>query len=350
MIGMILFAAAAVILALELLSLGPAAGRVRVDYDTDLRLAAPDEVITLRYTVRNLSALPKLFLGLSFYLGEQAELRESPEWIARYGDKNAAGVSFHRSFAMPPHSAVSGKVRFSYTRRGLQPLGKLYLEAGDFLGLRSRAISREAEQSLVVTARLREEEPELETLGGLLGDVSVRRFIHEDPALVVGYREYTGREPMKRISWTATARTGQLTVKELDFTVDANVAVVVNMQDPQRRYMERCLELVRTVCETLEERKIPYSLCSNGDLSSLPEGLGKSHIFAILRRIGVSRLSAYEGFRALAEAVLADRRDNRCCVVITPEPDPESEAVLGLLRQHSDARVCVLYGNGGEGL
>ena len=348
MIGAILFAAAAAILALELLSLGPAARRVRVDYETDLRLAEPDEVVTLRYTVRNLSPLPKLFLGLSFYLGEQAALRESPEWIARYGDKNAAGVSFHRSFAMPPHSKVSGKVRFSYSKRGIQPLGKLYLEAGDFLGLRSRVISREPEQSLVVTARLREQAPQLRTLGGLLGEISVRRFIHEDPALVAGYREYTGREPMKRISWTATARTGQLTVKDPDFTVDANVAVVVNMQDPRRRYMETCLELVRTVCEALEERKIPYALLSNGDLAGLPEGLGKSHIFAILRRIGVSRLSAYESFRALAEAVLRDRRDNRSCIVITPEP--ESEAVLALLRQHSDARVCVLYGNGGEDL
>ena len=74
MIEAILFALAAAVLALELISLGPAAKRVRVDYETDLTLAEPGEVITLRYTVTNPSPLPKLFLGLSFYFGERAIL------------------------------------------------------------------------------------------------------------------------------------------------------------------------------------------------------------------------------------------------------------------------------------
>ena len=45
-----------------------------------------------------------------------------------------------------------------------------------------------------------------DVLSGFLGDVSVRRFIYEDPVLTTGFREYTGREPMKHISWTQSAR------------------------------------------------------------------------------------------------------------------------------------------------
>ena len=66
----------------------------------------------------------------------------------------------------------------------------------------------------------------LRTLGGFLGDISVRRFILEDPLLTVGFREYTGREPMKSISWTQSARVGRPLVKQYDHTVDATVTVL----------------------------------------------------------------------------------------------------------------------------
>lgn len=347
MIGIVVFALLVAAAVMEVLSLGPNARKLRVDYETDLSLAAPGEVITLRYRIYNLSPLPKLFCSVSFYFGDSAVICEPEEWKARYARRTTAGVSVQRHMALLPHTSVSGKVRFSLTERGVHPVGKLYLETGDFLGFRSTVVSKEAEKTVVCTARLLDEEPEMQTLGGVLGEISVRRFIHEDPTMIVGYRDYTGREPMKKISWTATAKAARLMVKENDFTVDTNVAVVVNMQDPNRARMERCLSLARTACECLEEHKIPYALLSNGDLSSMEEGLGKGHIFAILRKIGVSRLGVYESFRSLAERCVKERRDNRSYIVITPTPDPESEAVLRLLQQHSDCELCVLYGNGG---
>lgn len=347
MIGFILFALAATVVFLELYSLSANAARVRVDYDTDLSLVEPGEIITLRYTVQNLSALPKLYIGLSFYFSEKTRLCESESWMAANADDTIAGISFRRRLSMPPHSRFTGKVRFCLTQRGVHVIGKHYLEVGDFLGLRSKVISVDANKTIVCTARADEEEPDPQTLGGLLGEISVRRFIHEDPTLVVGYRDYTGREPMRLISWTATAKTGQLMVKELDHTVDTNVAVVVNMQDPHRKYMERCMELVRTVCDCLEARKIPYALLSNGDLGTLEEGLGKSHSFYILRKIGLSRLVAYEGFPALTDRCCADLRGSRSYIVVTPVPDAECEVQLRRLRSYSDCEPCVLYGNGG---
>ena len=57
----------------------------------------------------------------------------------------------------------------------------------------------------------------------------MRRFILDDPSLLVGYREYTGREPMKQISWNQTAKTGRLTVRQNDHTTDRIAMVIVNM-------------------------------------------------------------------------------------------------------------------------
>ena len=80
----------------------------------------------------------------------------------------------------------------------------------------------------------------------------------EDPVLTIGYLDYTGREPMKKISWMHSAKVGKLMVKNSDYTVDANAAIVLNLASGSAKEKEKCLEIVRTVCEKLEEEKIPY--------------------------------------------------------------------------------------------
>ncbi len=67
-------------------------------------------------------------------------------------------------------------------------------------------------------------------LGGVIGDISVNRFIFEDPMLTVGFSEYTGREPMRDISWTQSARLGRMMVKNYDHTVDLSVTILLNVQ------------------------------------------------------------------------------------------------------------------------
>ena len=47
-----------------------------------------------------------------------------------------------------------------------------------------------------------------------VGEILVRRFINEDPFMIAGSREYTGREPLNRIIWKYTAVTGKLMAKK----------------------------------------------------------------------------------------------------------------------------------------
>ena len=92
-------------------------------------------------------------------------------------------------------------------------MGRCYLEAGDLLGLNVSVSSTEGNKTIICTAPMAESDPPVNVLGGFLGDISVRRFIMEDPSLLVGYRDYTGYEPMKKISWIQSAKTGKLMVK-----------------------------------------------------------------------------------------------------------------------------------------
>lgn len=63
-----------------------------------------------------------------------------------------------------------------------------------------------------------------------IGDIPVRRFVLPDPFVISGAREYTGREPMNRIHWAQSARTGSLMVYNNEYTTERRVLILLNVQ------------------------------------------------------------------------------------------------------------------------
>ena len=316
---------------------------LHVEFSIDSRLTEPDELVTLRYTVHNTSRFPLLYAGLSLQLDPEVQVCEDEEFLRRTATRDYLGTRIDHHFYLLPYRKFSGKLRVSFRRRGLYDLGRYYLESGDFLGLSPVVHSGETGIRVVCTAK-RCELPELDTLGGTLGDISVRRFLFDDPSMLKGYRAYTGREPMKQISWMQTAKNGQLTVRLNDYTVDRNVSILVNMESAPLPALERCMELLRSVCEQLEEQRVPYGLFSNGDVFSLNEGLGRNHLFYVQRRIGLSRLGAFYGFSTLVDRYVRHPRDNSSCIVITPLRSEAVEASLPRLRRCSGREPTLLCG------
>ena len=327
----------------EILSRREELRHLHVEFSLESRLAEPDEPITLRYTVLNTSPFPVLCAGLSLQLDPELSLCEEESWQERHAHRDFLGTRIDHHFYLLPYRRFSGKLRLSCRRRGLFEIGSYYLERSDFMGLSPVVSSGETGLRLVCTAR-RRELPELDTRGGTLGDLSVRRFLFDDPSMLRGYREYSGREPMKQISWMQTAKTGRLTVRQNDYTVDRNVSILVNMESAPQPAMERCMELLRSVCEELEEQHIPYGLYSNGDIFSLNEGLGRNHVFYIQRRIGLSRLGAFYGFSTLVDRYVRHPRENSSCIVISPVRSDAVEAALPRLLRCSGREAFLLLG------
>lgn len=344
MILFLLICSLIVIALLERLSLRGVRRRLYVTFSADMDLVEPGEVVTLRYSVCNTGRFPILCGGFALQFDEAVTVREEAAWSARHVTPSFSGPRVDYHFYLLPRRRFTGKLRLSLKKRGVIDLGTCYLETGDLLGLRSAVNARDIGIRVVCTAPcVPLDKPE--TLGGLLGNVSVRRFIHEDPSMLLGYRDYTGREPMKQISWFQTAKAGQLTVRVYDHTVDHDVTLLVNMQASARHVSERCLSLTRTVCELLETGKIPYAIRTNGDLQSLHEGLGRSHLHFILRRIGISRLACYRSFPDLVEQCIAHRGGTAdSFIIITPALSAAGEQALRRLQAFSDTKICVLYG------
>lgn len=337
-----LFAVAA-IAAIEILSLVNSTEKIAHRCEVNMDLVEPDEVAAMDYRIFNKTKWPLMFVSYSFAFSEAVEVRESDEWKERYGSGGLLNEMYGRDVFIMPRKGVKGRIRFSVKRRGSHDLGKIYLEVGDFLGLKSHVVSYDLKLRVVCTARLSENEPDIAALGGLMGEMAAKRFICEDPSLVLGYGEYTGTEPLKSISWTQTAKVGRLMVKKHDFTLDNDVAIIVDMEHTGEEKAERCLSLIRTACECLEEAKIPYSLRSNGDLFGAAKGVGRMHLFDIQRRIGISHFIKYQAFDDLVSSVLAER-SSRGYILIVPENDRRGAEAAARLKARADTAVCVLCG------
>jgi len=333
-----------IIAALEIVSLRVDPDKVFFRCETDMELTEPDETASLIYRVSNIARWPLMFVSFSFAFNDAIEVRESEDWKRKHGNASLLNSSYTIDTFLMPHKTYKGSIRFSVKKRGRYELGKVYIETGDFLGFKTKASSFTLDRSIVCTARRCEDEPVVEAVGGVIGDVSVRRFIMEDPSLVLGYREYTGSEPLKCISWTQTAKTGKLMVKKHDFTVDNDVAVFVDIEHTDAGTAERCLSLVRTACDMLEEARIPYALHSNGDLFNAEKGSGRTHLFEIQRRIGVAAFVRYEPFAAVASRNARAGSGQTGCILIAPELTPDALYLTRLVEENSGAAACVLLG------
>lgn len=337
----VLAAVAAVLLALVLQQrLGrDRLADLRADHRPDEKLVNPDETFLLELTLRN--------TGPRYILFARLEEQLSPAFTvhARNARKTLNGgtdVSF--STWLRPHQEVRFRFPVSASARGFYLLAPLKLSCGDFLGLEEQAARCSGQSRAVVVApREAEESAFAGVLGGFLGDVSVRRFLHEDPVLTAGFREYTGREPMKRISWPQSARGRGLMVKVFDHTAEPRVSVLLNADTAalaRGELLERCYSLARTVCRVLEERGISYDFATNADIASfldgasgrVSEGLGASHFSAVLDCLGrASYFKTVPGERFLSE--LADAAVPRSRILITPSDDFAASQALPRLRE-----------------
>ena len=354
MIWIILAALAAVLIVLERVWMPFALGALRFRGQCDRVMAEPGETVVWSGTVENHSRLPIPFARLQQFFPAQAQLREDPRWLQTHYKKGVYQWFVEEKMALRPWQRITRQVRFSLNDRGAYTIGDYRLSAGDLLGLEEGKLQGKGKPLVIIPERSRSYKS-LDALGGFLGDISVRRFILEDPILTVGFREYSGREPMKAISWTRTAETGKMQVKQYDHTAEHTVTVLLNVDGANPQTLEECFRLARSVCEDLENRKIPYALRTNGNLNSpvgklffLADGLGSKHLNTILYALGRADGTCFRSLQSLVWETLRKRRIQEAFIVITPCRSAQTLTQLHKLENGSGNPVCVLYGDDEE--
>lgn len=320
MTAAVLLAAVLAALLLQRLFLRHSLDWVEIDYGFAHPAAEPEgeETLFLRFRNRSWLFLPYVRYQLALPEGFGAEAADGTLWLA-------------------PRQLLLREIPLRTPGRGRYLLRSLTVWGGDFLGLEETRTVLQHFRELVVYPK-EAVCGKLDALSGsLLGELSVRRFLFEDPVLTLGFRDYTGREPMKSIAWAQSARRGALTVKNYDRTTDPSVTVVVNVSyvGPQAgEAVERCFSLARAVCARLERQGVKYGLLMNAMVAGsarrairIPEGMGHRHFYGVLDALGRAGDSPGCPPEKLAEELLQGNGTHGA-VFITPERDADTAAAV----------------------
>lgn len=340
----------AVAAALQYWSLAHALDGVEHHYAPDRKLAEPGEQFFLVNTVTNRAFRFVPYLEVTQLLPDPMQVEEGANVTELY---NSKGKQLTYSLYLMPRQTWQQQVAVSISKRGRYAFTSATLQGGGFLGTGELVAYADQFEEVVIIPPLCTA-PGLEnTLGGFLGDRSVDRFILEDPVLTLGFREYTGREPMKSISWTQSARSGQLMVKKYDYTLELTATVLLNVEcDREAGWedrLETCFSLARTVCEMLEEKRIPYRFVTNAGAagavslwSQVSDGLGAGHLSTILEGLGRATYDPLRPFAHTLEQCARHVEQGRTHILITPRQDIRWQQSLSRLEQLSGSRTLIL--------
>ena len=341
---------AAVIAGVELWSLRRSLDGVEYDVRPSKTVAEPGEPLQLVTVLTNRKRRFVPFIRLNENVPDAMRVAGT---LAAEDVKNRRGALRSTAYMMP-RQRLTRRTDFSLPERGRYLFLGATLEGGDFMGLSTAPRQVSLCRELVILPAPADAGDVQRVLGGWMGDRSVNRFIMEDPTLTLGFRDYTGREPMKQISWTQTARLGRMTVRCQDHTVERTVTVMLNAHTFAfgtygRQMLEASFSLCRGVCEALEERRIPYALITNARCLGAPDGfgevgdgLGAAHLAAALEGLGRADFTSRDTLEELFDRALSRANLGRGHIFITPVKNDLRPDLLEKLRAATgEAALCV---------
>jgi uncharacterized repeat protein (TIGR01451 family) len=113
-------------------------------------------------------------------------------------------------------------------RRGYYQIGPLVLETGDVFGLHRRYRVATEPHYLLVYPRVVPLEGYEVSSRRPIGEVRMAHRLYEDPTRISGVRQYEPGDPLNRINWRATARTGILHSKVYEPSSVAGATLVLD--------------------------------------------------------------------------------------------------------------------------
>jgi len=295
----------------QYLSLKHALEDLHYNFEPSKLLSAPEEVFDMVTSLHNNSRRFVPYVRMIESMPNSATVHLKGAVIEEYKFmKELWHIS--KVFLMPKNTVVR-KLPISFAVRGRYTFSGCELKVGDFLGLKEESTRINTRCEVVVYPKAADFNYAITQLGGFFGDMSVKRFIIEDPILTAGFAEYTGREPMKAISWPQSAKSGRMMVKTFDYTTELSVSLVLNI-DGSEEDIEKSLSLTHTVCRILERKRIKYNFYSNlipegakNAWTYIAEGLGSRHFQLILEGLGRATYKSTESLDNLLARVPKER-------------------------------------------
>jgi uncharacterized protein (DUF58 family) len=293
--------------------------------------------VPVRLTIHNDGPLPLLWLEVDELL--PVEVRAAP--------------FERRVVTLGGRERWHGDYRLICSRRGRYSIGPTLLQTGDPLGIARQNLRLAPRDDLLVYPRV----VPLLRLGlptrSPLATLPATAPLFEDSSRIIGTREYQRGDPLRRVHWTATARTGHLVVKQYQSAIARETQICLDLREAgyAARNHYDAIELAIVVAASLANHLIVHDGLPTGLTTLVPERRAilpprkeRTHLIGILETL--AEVQMISGEAPPLTALL--RRDGLSLswggtvVVITGRGDDAlTEALLGL-RQGGLALAVIL--------
>lgn len=331
---------------LELLALWEGLKHTDFTYSLTQSRMEPGQELALTVEVTNQSPVPIGYLRADVACPLRAQIPE--ELVIRT-------ERFHKimrlTFRLWGRQKLTRTVPLRISQRGVYIFEEASLCRGDFLGLKEVFGEYQARHEVLVYPPEMDSAPLRDALGSYCGELIARRHLIRDPILTVGVREYSGREAMKTISWSQSARRGQLMVREFDYTRDLSCTVMLaidGIAPKDTETIDRCCAIARTVCQELTDRGIHTELYTNGPLwgyanqgvwsCSASNGYMGDVLETLARVYAMMRCPAPE----MATLCAQSTDENNAFILIACSENDSVRVAAQILRDAMDAEILVI--------
>lgn len=279
----------------------------------------------------------------------------------RFGSQSNLDISSgellqnHRSlFSLMPFTQITRRHRVLCAKRGCYDLRTATMTVGDPFGLfvSYRTLQFDRQTRLLVY-------PERIPLGDIplpshswQGDISVQRWIVDDPFRIAGVREYRYDDTMNMINWSATARAGALQVHRRDYTADHRIMIVLNFEITETMWgavtiperIEKGIAYAAAIAEACLARGIDTGFGCNGPVVDrpkqsvrIPPSGGDAHLTDLYETMATLLIECTERIADFIEHDLLQGTSSTDFIFITSFVSDRMERQLERLRQNGNA-------------
>lgn len=293
-------------------------GEKKLSYgvQTDKNVYEIGEEITLTPVIENRKILSIPFLNVTEY----------------YGEKFSESHHAYHLFVMP-FQRITLEHKIHGKERGLHTLDGAALKMTDLLGFQIKFLEKAINQEVIILPRKKNIRELILPFDSLHGAVSVKRWIVDDPLMLRGVREYTGRESQRYIHWPSSLKHHRILVKQFDFTADQSAMVFLSMEsskpywkDPDVEALEESIIAARAVLEELMMEKIPAGFSSNGYNAktdnggvSFPPGLSPKNLEKYTMLLGKMGAMVSDSLENSLKKLSRNRSSFQVVVLIVPK-------------------------------
>ena len=178
-----------------------------------------------------------------------------PQFCHRTGDNTRLAV-------LMPGRSVTMSYRLTMPKRGYHRIGPLVMESGDLFGLQKRFRTGVQQDYVSVLPTIAYIDTFNVAAKRPQGPVRTSNRIYEDPSRLAGLREYQAGDPLNRIHWKASARTGDLFTKIYEPSTVSGGTLILDLHEDS--YVEKERELRQELAITVTA-SISYLLQISGE-------------------------------------------------------------------------------------